>query len=207
MKTNAAICWEVNADWSVEEIDIDPPQEGEVLVSFEASGLVAPTNTSAAGIWQARRCPWSADTKAPASCKNSDPACTSSKSAITSSDRSCQRVAAAAGVRTASPTTLPEASLMRVGNDHLAVVPSPMPGFIHRPDAPGPRIVRDSDRPSWPRSKVYASPSKRRSDGCVGDVVANAKPRERAASGVELCGLVGLFVIQALTAEGDALFA
>jgi hypothetical protein len=41
----------------------------------------------------------------------------------------------------------------------------------------------------------------------VGDVVANAKPRERAASGVELCGLVGLFVIQALTAEGDALFA
>jgi S-(hydroxymethyl)glutathione dehydrogenase/alcohol dehydrogenase len=65
VKTNAAICWEVNADWSVEEIDIDPPQEGEVLVSFEASGLVAPTNTSAAGIWQARRCPWSADTKAP----------------------------------------------------------------------------------------------------------------------------------------------
>ena len=39
MKTNAAICWEVNGDWSVEEIDIDPPQEGEVLVSFEASGL------------------------------------------------------------------------------------------------------------------------------------------------------------------------
>jgi Zn-dependent alcohol dehydrogenase len=39
VKTNAAICWEVNADWSVEEIDIDPPQEGEVLVSFEASGL------------------------------------------------------------------------------------------------------------------------------------------------------------------------
>ena len=25
-------------------------------------------------------------------------------------------------------------------------------GFIHRPDAPGPRLVRGSDRPSWPRS-------------------------------------------------------
>lgn len=39
MKTNAAICWEVGADWSVEEIDLDPPRDGEVLVSFEATGL------------------------------------------------------------------------------------------------------------------------------------------------------------------------
>ncbi|MBY6388842.1 NDMA-dependent alcohol dehydrogenase [Rhodococcus erythropolis] len=39
MKTTAAICWETNADWSVEEIDLDPPQVGEVLVSFEATGL------------------------------------------------------------------------------------------------------------------------------------------------------------------------
>ncbi len=39
MKTNAAILWEFGQDWSVEEIDLDPPREGEVLVSWEATGL------------------------------------------------------------------------------------------------------------------------------------------------------------------------
>ncbi len=39
MKTNAAILWEFGADWSVEEIDLDPPSSGEVLVSWEATGL------------------------------------------------------------------------------------------------------------------------------------------------------------------------
>jgi NDMA-dependent alcohol dehydrogenase len=39
MKTNAAVLWGVSEDWSVEEIDLDPPREGEVLVSFEATGL------------------------------------------------------------------------------------------------------------------------------------------------------------------------
>ncbi|MGU3499824.1 NDMA-dependent alcohol dehydrogenase [Mycobacterium sp. C31M] len=39
MKSNAAILWEYGADWTVEEIDLDGPQEGEVLVAFEATGL------------------------------------------------------------------------------------------------------------------------------------------------------------------------
>lgn len=39
MKTNAAILWEFGTDWSVEEIDLDPPSYGEVLVSWEATGL------------------------------------------------------------------------------------------------------------------------------------------------------------------------
>ncbi len=39
MKTNAAILWEFGTDWSVEEIDLDPPSSGEVLVSWEATGL------------------------------------------------------------------------------------------------------------------------------------------------------------------------
>jgi NDMA-dependent alcohol dehydrogenase len=39
MKMNAAILWDVNQEWSVEEVELDPPQEGEVLVSFEATGL------------------------------------------------------------------------------------------------------------------------------------------------------------------------
>ena len=36
---NAAVLWDVDGDWTVEEVDLDPPQEGEVLVSFEATGL------------------------------------------------------------------------------------------------------------------------------------------------------------------------
>jgi S-(hydroxymethyl)glutathione dehydrogenase/alcohol dehydrogenase len=39
MKTKAAVLWEVGGDWSVEEIDLDPPKEGEVLVRLTASGM------------------------------------------------------------------------------------------------------------------------------------------------------------------------
>ncbi len=39
MKTKAAILWETNTPWSVEEIELDPPGHGEVLVKLAASGL------------------------------------------------------------------------------------------------------------------------------------------------------------------------
>lgn len=39
MKMQAAILWDAHQDWSVEEVELDGPQEGEVLVSYEASGL------------------------------------------------------------------------------------------------------------------------------------------------------------------------
>jgi len=39
VKTKAAVLWEVNAPWSVEEIDLDPPAAGEVLVKIAASGM------------------------------------------------------------------------------------------------------------------------------------------------------------------------
>lgn len=39
MKTKAAILWELDAPWSVEEIELDPPGPGEVLVKMSASGM------------------------------------------------------------------------------------------------------------------------------------------------------------------------
>jgi NDMA-dependent alcohol dehydrogenase len=39
MKTRAAVLWDRNKDWSVEEIDLDPPKAGEVLVTLSGSGL------------------------------------------------------------------------------------------------------------------------------------------------------------------------
>jgi NDMA-dependent alcohol dehydrogenase len=39
MDTQAAILWEPHTDWSVEDITIDPPKQGEVLVKLAASGL------------------------------------------------------------------------------------------------------------------------------------------------------------------------
>lgn len=39
MKSKAAILWETHAKWSVEEIELDPPKPGEVLVKLAASGL------------------------------------------------------------------------------------------------------------------------------------------------------------------------
>src|SRR5262249_9812567 len=37
--TQAAILWETNSPWSVEDIVLDPPKQGEVLVKLAASGL------------------------------------------------------------------------------------------------------------------------------------------------------------------------
>jgi NDMA-dependent alcohol dehydrogenase len=39
MKTRAAVLRELNAPWSVEEIELDPPKAGEVLVKMAASGM------------------------------------------------------------------------------------------------------------------------------------------------------------------------
>jgi len=39
LKTDAAILWEVGADWKVEQIDLDDPKAGEVLVRIAASGM------------------------------------------------------------------------------------------------------------------------------------------------------------------------
>ncbi|MGH3264631.1 MAG: NDMA-dependent alcohol dehydrogenase [Trebonia sp.] len=39
MKTRAAVLWDRNKDWSVEEIELDPPRQGEVLVAIKGSGL------------------------------------------------------------------------------------------------------------------------------------------------------------------------
>lgn len=39
MKTRAAVLWDREKDWSVEEIELDPPKPGEVLVKLAGSGL------------------------------------------------------------------------------------------------------------------------------------------------------------------------
>jgi S-(hydroxymethyl)glutathione dehydrogenase/alcohol dehydrogenase len=39
MKARAAVLWDVNQEWSVEEIDVDPPQAGEVTVEWKVAGL------------------------------------------------------------------------------------------------------------------------------------------------------------------------
>ena len=39
MKTQAAVLWEVNTPWSVEELELDPPKAGEVLVKMAESVL------------------------------------------------------------------------------------------------------------------------------------------------------------------------
>ncbi len=39
METKAAVLWDFGKDWTVEDIRLDPPRNGEVLVEFSASGL------------------------------------------------------------------------------------------------------------------------------------------------------------------------
>ena len=39
MRTRAAVLHELHAPWSIEEIELDPPKHGEVLVQLKASGM------------------------------------------------------------------------------------------------------------------------------------------------------------------------
>jgi NDMA-dependent alcohol dehydrogenase len=39
MKTSGAILWEIGRPWSVEEIELDPPGDGEVLIEMHAAGM------------------------------------------------------------------------------------------------------------------------------------------------------------------------
>ena len=39
MKTRAAVLWGIGQDWKIEEIEVDPPKDGEVLVQWKAAGL------------------------------------------------------------------------------------------------------------------------------------------------------------------------
>ena len=39
MRTRAAVLHELHAPWSIEEIELDPPKAGEVLVKLAASGM------------------------------------------------------------------------------------------------------------------------------------------------------------------------
>jgi NDMA-dependent alcohol dehydrogenase len=39
MKSRAAVLWGQGQDWKVQEIDVDPPERGEVLVRWKAAGL------------------------------------------------------------------------------------------------------------------------------------------------------------------------
>jgi NDMA-dependent alcohol dehydrogenase len=39
MKSKAAVLWETGSKWSIEDIELDPPKAGEVLVKLAASGL------------------------------------------------------------------------------------------------------------------------------------------------------------------------
>jgi NDMA-dependent alcohol dehydrogenase len=39
MKSRAAVLWGIGQDWKIEEIEVDPPKAGEVLVQWKAAGL------------------------------------------------------------------------------------------------------------------------------------------------------------------------
>jgi S-(hydroxymethyl)glutathione dehydrogenase/alcohol dehydrogenase len=49
MKTEAAVLWEVGGKWVVEELDLDPPSEREILVELVGSGLCHTDDHSVTG--------------------------------------------------------------------------------------------------------------------------------------------------------------
>ena len=55
MKTKAAVLWGINQKWEIEEIDLDPPKEDEVLVKMTVAGCVTRTITWSPATYR-RRC-------------------------------------------------------------------------------------------------------------------------------------------------------
>ncbi len=49
MKTDAAVLWKVGGSWEIEELDLDPPNDREVLVELAASGLCHTDDHSVTG--------------------------------------------------------------------------------------------------------------------------------------------------------------
>ena len=39
MKSRAAVLWGTNEDWKIQEIDVDEPKRGEVIVRWKAAGM------------------------------------------------------------------------------------------------------------------------------------------------------------------------
>ena len=54
MKINAAILWEQGAPLSVEEVELEAPRTGEVLVEVKAAGVCQSDLHPARGDWPAR---------------------------------------------------------------------------------------------------------------------------------------------------------
>lgn len=70
MKMNGAVLWGPHEDWSVEEIDLDGPRDGEVLVSWEATACATRT-TIHEPVTRPRCCPPSVGTRARGSFRRS----------------------------------------------------------------------------------------------------------------------------------------
>jgi len=54
MKTRAAIAWDRNTTWSVEEVELDPPKGTEALVRLAACGLCHSDDHILTGVAPAR---------------------------------------------------------------------------------------------------------------------------------------------------------
>ena len=72
MKTKAAILWEVGKDWSVEEIELDPPGPARCWSRWRRRACATPTSTSSPATCPSS-CRSSVATRAPASSRRSAP--------------------------------------------------------------------------------------------------------------------------------------
>ena len=55
MRTQAAVLYAAGTDWKVEDIELDPPRTGEVLVRVAAAGLCHSKSTTGRATCRSRR--------------------------------------------------------------------------------------------------------------------------------------------------------
>ena len=171
MKTRAAVLWGLHQDWTVEEIDLDPPKAGEVLVKWEAAGLchsdehlvtgdmvpAAETRRSRARRPASRS---SAATRARASCSRSARASLASSRATTSRPASSPRAGAAG---TASPAG---SNLCDLGGPRRSGPARSATG----PTATTWTVRTCTSWPRWARSPSTASSTRRRPSRSIRDL-------------------------------------
>ena len=103
MKTRAAVLREIGADWSVEEIELDEPKAGEILVKTTAAGMCHSDEHAHDGTMPVPL-PIIGGHEGAGVVIGLGPALPSSRWVITSRVRSSRRVASAPGALAASRT-------------------------------------------------------------------------------------------------------
>lgn len=121
MKTQAAVLWEPGQPWQIEELELDPPKHGEVLLQLAASGMCHSDEHVRDGSLPLEYYPFIGGHEGAGVVLEVGPVSPASRRAITSLSDSSPRAAGAGSARPANPASATwEPTCSRAGRSRTA---------------------------------------------------------------------------------------